>query len=134
MFKDVKVGDKLYSIEEEWGTVVAITDGDYPLTIQFEYCRINFTLDGKRYMNSKNPTLFWDEVKIKVLKKKLPNLEVDTPVLVSNEKGGIGNKRYFKKFTKKGKIVCFYGGATSWSYNGLDYEWNYWELAEDNTK
>ena len=146
MFKDVKLGDNLYSIEEGWGTVEAITDGDYPLIAQFKYRRISFTLEGKRFMSSRYPTLFWDEIKFEVPKKPSPNLEVDTPkkplpnlevdtkVLVWNGEYCEKIKRHFKGFDKGDKIVCFVNGETSWSSNGIVNEWNYWELAEDNTK
>jgi len=133
MFNDIKLGDDVWSIEEGWGTVEAITGGDYPLIAQFKYLRISFTLEGKRFMSSTNPTLFWDEIKFEVPKKPLPDLKVDTPVLVWDEKGGEKKIRHFRKFTKKGKMVCFAGGVASQT-NKCTHEWNYWELAEDNTK
>ena len=138
MFRDAKVGDEVWSAEDGCGIIVeAIASNIYPLTVQFDHCKTRFTLEGKRCISSKNPTLFWGEIKFEVPKKpknSLPILEVDTKVLVRNIKGGIEQKRYFKKFTEHGRIVCFVKGATSWSSNGTDYEWSYWELAEDNTQ
>ena len=134
MFKDAKIGDRLYSVEDGWGIVEAInTSRIYPLTMKFDFCVKSFTLEGRRYIGSQNPTLFWDKIEFEIPKRPLPDLKVDTPVFVWNEKGMAREKKYFKEFNEDGKIVCFYGGATSWSYNGLDYEWNFWELAEDNT-
>ena len=133
MFKNAKIGDKLYSIEEGWGVLEDIIDSDYPLIVQFKFQRISFTIDGKRWRLSKNPTLFWDEIKFEIPKKPLPDIKVDTPVLVWDEKGGKKKIRHFRKFTKKGKMVCFAGGVASQT-NKCTHEWNYWELVEDNTK
>ena len=136
MLASAKVGDKLYSMEDGWGTVIKVITGSlYPLSIQFECHRIDFTLDGKRWTSSKNATLFWDEIKLEVPKKPLPKLEIDTKVLVWNVEGDIKMKRHFKKFNTNGKIVCFIGGETSWSSkDGYISGWSHWELAEDNTK
>ena len=135
MFKDAKVGDRVWSVEEGFGTVEAITGGDYPLIVQFKFQRIGFTIDGKRWRLSQNPTLFWDKIKFEVPKKPLPNLEVDTPVLVWDKEGDKKRKRHFAEFDKNDRIICFVNGETSWSSsNGDVSSWNYWELAEDNTK
>ena len=130
MFKDVKIGDKLYSVEDGWGVLEDITDRDHPLTIQFDSCRKSFTLDGKRYIDSKNPTLFWDKIEFEIPKRQLPDLKVDTPVLVwKSGEYVLKEKRHFKEFNNKGKIVCFINGYTSWTSSNTD-EWKYWELAE----
>ena len=135
MFKDAKMGDKLYSVEDGWGILEEIADRYHPLIIQFDSCRKNFTFNGRRYIDSKNPTLFWDEIKFKIPKKPLPNLKVDAKVIVWNSvEYVLKEKRHFKEFNNKGKIVCFTNGATSWSDGWAEDEWEYWELAEDNTK
>ena len=85
MFKNAKVGDKLYSVEDGWGILDAIsTDRHHPLIIQFYGCRKSFTMNGRRYTDSKNQTLFWDKIKFKIPKKPLPNLKVDAKVIVWN--------------------------------------------------
>ena len=130
IFKDVKVGDELYSIEDGWGTVVGVSaDGSYPLAIQFRDKVISFTRGGKRWACSKNPTLFWDKIEFEIPKKPLPNLKVDTRVLVWDSKEETKKKRYFKEFSKDGKIICFVRGATSWTASNA-VEWEYWEIAE----
>ena len=131
MFKNVKIGDRLYSVEDGWGIVETIrTSGIYLLTIRFDYCSESFTLDGKRCILSKNPTLFWDKIKFEIPKRPLPDLKVDTKVIVWNsEEYVLKEKRYFKEFNNKGKIVCFINGYTSWTSSNTD-EWKYWELAE----
>ena len=68
------------------------------------------------------------KIKSKIQKKPLPDLEVGTAVLVWEDDDSPKRRRRFKKFTKKGKIVCFKGG-----YAGLHNrvsKWKHWELAE----
>ena len=131
MFKDAKVGDELYSIEDGWGILEAIADMGYPLNVQFKHHRVSFTIDGRRFTSSKNPTLFWDEIEFEIPKKPLPNLKVDTPVLVWSISKDRKEKAHFKKFDVNGRIVCFLGGTTSWSNDGVCGGWEHWELAED---
>ena len=131
MFNDVKVGDRLYSVEDGWGIVETIYPSRiYPLTIRFDFCMKSFTLEGRRYIGSQNPTLFWGKIEFEVPKRPLPDLKVDTKVIVWNNENKIKKKRYFKKFNKDGYITCFTYGATSWTANGA-VEWKYWELVED---
>ena len=128
MFKNAKIGDKLYSMEDGWGVLEDITDSDYPLIVQFKFQRVGFTIDGKRWKLSKNQTLFWDKIEFEVPKRPLPDLKVDTKVIVWNS-GEPKKKRHFKKFNKDGDIICFAHGATSWTMSGT-FTWKYWELAE----
>jgi len=130
MFKNAKIGDRLYSVEDGWGILEAITDSDYPLIVQFKFQRVGFTIDGKRWKLSKNPTLFWDKIEFEIPKRPLPNLEVDTKVIVWDFEGDLKKRRYFKEFNKDGKITCFISGATSLTANGT-IKWKYWELAEE---
>jgi len=129
MFKDVKVGDRLYSVEDGWGILETIcTRETYPLTIRFDSRLESFTLEGKRYIGSKNPTLFLDKIEFKIPKKSLPDLKVGTAVLVWEGEGHPKKNKQFKKFTKKGKMVCFESGYAG-MYNCVS-KWKYWELAE----
>ena len=135
MFEDAKIGDKVYSLTQGWGEVIEYeTDGEeYPLIVEFEYKGIieRFTIDGRIYNKDKYPALFWNEIAFVVPDKPLPDLEVDTKVIVWNIEGYEKRKRYFKKFDENGKIVCFNDGTTSWSNaNNKENSWNYWELAE----
>ena len=130
MFKNAKIGDRLYSMEDGWGVLEDITDRDHPLTIQFDSRSESFTLEGRRCAGSKNPTIFWDKIEFKIPKKRqLPNLKVDTKVIVWDTEGEPKKRRYFKEFNKDGKITCFVKGATSWATSNT-VEWKYWELVE----
>ena len=65
--------------------------------------------------------------------KKAPKdtLPLDTIVLVWDIKGQKKSKRHFKRFTKKGKIVCFSEGKTSWTTtDNTGMKWKYWKLAK----
>lgn len=55
-------------------------------------------------------------------------VEVDTPILVSeNAKGW--NKRHFAGF-KNGKVYAWHDGLTSWSAGEYERSWKYAKLAE----
>jgi len=130
MFKNVKVGDRLYSVEDGYGVVEIISMCRvYPLTIRFDCCRKSFTLTGRRYAGSKNPILFWDKIEFEIPKRQLPYLKVDTKVIVWNSGDDVKKKRHFKEFNKDGVITCFVHGTTSWTSN-TSSAWEYWEIAE----
>jgi len=129
MLSDVKINDKLYSLEEGWGRVLDIVPGDYPIVMKFIDGTLTFTLEGKRLKCSRYPTLLWDEVEFETPKKPLPSLEEDAKVLVWNVGGLRKHKRHFKEFDSDGEIVCFIGGETSWTTCGETNNWTYWEVA-----
>lgn len=132
MFKDAKKGDKAYSYIRGWGKIVDIKSGSLPICVEFEDNKIEyFTVEGKKSIKDKHPTLFWGEVVFKAPKKPLPDLEVDTKVIVWHT-SGTRYKMYFKKFDSRGNIVCFADGATSWSHSRTN-TWGNWELAEDSS-
>ena len=131
MFRDVKVDDEVWSIQDGWGVVTNLDTGPYQLYVKFECREETFTLEGKSYVSNLYPTLFWDEIEIKAPKKPLPDLEVDAKILVWNVEGLKKHRRYFKEFTKSGKAVCFVDGHPLWTSCGETDVWNYWEVVED---
>ena len=59
--REVKVGDRLWSILDGWITITVISDHPcYPI----ESAENNYTSDGKLYNSNRGRVLFWDEVKI----------------------------------------------------------------------
>jgi len=136
MFSNARVGDKVWSVRYGWGKIVKIDKvSSYMLKVQFENeKRGAYQYDGKLHFEDVNPDLFWQEFEIpeKAFERPLPDLEVDTKVLVWQEGGNFEDheKRYFSHFTKDGKIACFDDGATSWSA-GYVTRWDNWRLAED---
>jgi len=61
-------------------------------------------------------------------KKPLPDLKVGTAVVVWDGEGYPKKHRQFKKFTEKGKMVCFESGYAG-MYNCVS-KWKYWEIME----
>ena len=64
------------------------------------------------------PKVDWSEV------------EVDTPILVTNFEDGKWRQRYFAKF-EDGKVYAWVDGGTSWSSDNKTHKWNYAKLAEN---
>ena len=76
MFKNAKVGDRVWFFEYGWGTIVNMFYGnEYPIVFKSDTNRFcNFMIDGKRVVNDINPSLFWDEIKFEIPEKPF-NLE-----------------------------------------------------------
>lgn len=130
-FKDVKIGDKLWSFKSGWGQVIDTNySNTYPLQLQFQDGDNSFSLDGKDNESDLLPDLYYDEIKFEIPKKPLPKLAVDTKVLVGSNK----TKGYFSHFNDEGKLCAFYNGKTSWTANGGTSYWDTWELADDTPK
>lgn len=73
MFKNAKIGDRVWDFRRGWGTIKQIDfNTKYPLKVVFdEYDGDEtFNIEGKEYNNLK-PTLFWDEIKFEIPKKPL---------------------------------------------------------------
>lgn len=134
MFKNAKVGDKAWSIQAGWGTIYHISkEKPYPIEFKSDindkgYC---FTYNGMYREIDANPTLFWNEFKIpeEAFIKPLPDLKIDTKVIVWNEEN-IKFKRHFSHF-KDGKIYCFNDGRSSWNATDNSEYWNNWELVNE---
>lgn len=128
-----KLGDKVWSFVYGWGEVSKITNDRYPIYVNFKSkidngnFIINYTNNGEESPDV-NQSLFFDEIKFKVPKRPLPQLEVDTKVLVRNSTSDRWEKKYFSNFDEDGNMCCFYDGSTSWSGKGTS-NWKYWKLA-----
>jgi hypothetical protein len=68
MFENVTVGDRVWSMQGEWGIVDKIEEGSLlPLIVRFDNGEIHlYDLSGKFFNRDKNPTLFWSEVKFEI--------------------------------------------------------------------
>lgn len=82
MFKDVKLGDKVWDFIYGWGEVTSTCYDlpHYPFLVKFPNNSDSYTADGKFRSADPKPRLFWDEIEFKVPKKPLPNLAIDTKV------------------------------------------------------
>jgi hypothetical protein len=139
-FENARVGDRVWSVIHRWGRITKIdSDEDYPIEVKFDFEEQivrNYDHYGKYVKRDPNPSLYWDEIKFKVPKKPLPDLEVDTKVIVwdDGDDDDDRHKRYFSHFNEDGKICCFLDGTTSWTAEEQVTSWDYWELAEKETK
>lgn len=130
MFKDAKVGDKVWSIRHGWMKILDIQPCErYPIKVGFDAPVSTFTFEGKVMAEDLNSSLFWDEIKFEIPPKPLPKLEVDTKVLVWNNRAR-KVKSHFSHF-EDGKIMVFGNGTTSWSTNVTSYPFDNWELYDE---
>lgn len=135
-FSDAKVGDRVWSLTEGWGTVRNRFRNytEYPLTVEFENGEYkSYTLWGRFRTKDLSPTLFWDEVMIETPEKPLPQLEVDAKVLVWDQDGKKYN-RHFSHFDEDGRLFAFNLGHTSFTSEANPEvwvtAWDSWELVE----
>ena len=122
MFKNAKIGDKVWSIKFGWGTIVQITERTgCSIEVDFkDYCRSWYRTDGRTASENVHPTIFWKQFTIpdEAFKKPLPKLEVDTKVLVwYSNSCSISDKQraHFHSFTKDEKIRVYQDGRTSFT-------------------
>lgn len=129
-FSDAKVGERVWSLTEGWGTIIERSRPytRYPLTVKFENITHSYTLWGRFRTSDHNPTLFWDEVRFEIPEKPLPQLEVDAKVLVWGCSCESRVKRHFSHF-ENGALRAFDRGHTSWT-GGHTSAWPNWELPE----
>lgn len=72
MFRDAKVGDRVWSFKYGWGVVKKIhtASREYPLEIEFKNeISISYSLVGKYNFSNLLPDLYWDEIKFEIPKK-----------------------------------------------------------------
>lgn len=65
MFKNAKVGDKVWSISRGWGVVIDIYNrSTYSIKVRFDKGgNFSYTCEGRYLEDDLNPALFWDEVR-----------------------------------------------------------------------
>lgn len=130
-FETAKAGNKVWDIRLGWGKVYHMRERHNVYLVEVIFPkggRLLYTVDGLYHKDDITQSLFWDEVKIKAPVMPLPDLEVDTKVIVWNNITR-KTKRHFSHFNPAGKIICFDNGMTSWTTNHTS-AWGNWELAE----
>jgi len=80
MFRDVKVGDRVWDVQHGWGVVEEVgTDYFEVLFVEpaLDGDRVDgaYLLDGRPHARVRNPTLFWDEIVIKAPEKPVRLVE-----------------------------------------------------------
>ena len=137
MFTNAEVGDRVWDMKYKHGVIISTNcTREAPLCVKFDSGHIkHYTIDGLLVYNSwysnNIQTLFWQEFEIpkEAFVKPMPQLEVDTKVLV----WGLGTqklKRYLSHFDKFGTIWTFDNGKTSWSGDAVT-PWTNWELYKE---
>lgn len=78
MFRNAKVGDRVWDFIEHWGTIIRIHDkSDFPLIIKFDNKEERiYKFNGQAYGENMTIRLFWNEIKFKIPEKPL-NLEAE---------------------------------------------------------
>ncbi len=131
-FETASIGDKVWCVSLGWGVIISTHQKDYPIVVGFDAGkRESYTVEGRRYLNDLNPTLFWSEVNIKAPTKPLPKLNKNDCVEVWNANTVVPTityKRHFSHF-EDGNIFCFGDGGTSWTRTQI-VGWNRWRKPE----
>lgn len=137
MFTNAEVGDKVWDMKYKHGVIISTNyTRETPLCVNFDSGHNkHYTIDGLLVYNSWESnniqTLFWQEFEIpkEAFVKQMPQLEVDTKVLVW-EIGQQKLRRYFSHFDDFGRICTFDVGSTSWSGDAVTH-WTNWELYKE---
>jgi hypothetical protein len=148
VFKNAKVGDKVWSCLYGWGKVINIDLGadrvvEYPLLVKFnERYQKYYDYCGNTNYLSSYPELYWQEPEIKyeVTERPEPEIDwtkvpVDIKVLVCKD-NRLDDKtwevRYFANYLPKAvsRYYCFYNGSKLNEAEDLTY-WKYCKLHPD---
>lgn len=113
MFRNARVGDRVWSFTHHWGTIIE-TDGsldktiDYPLLVKFDNDIVSrYTIDGKYNKDDTYPTLFWDEIKYEIPEKPF-NLENELRQLEITEFRHGGNNQFLTWSNEFKNIDSYY--------------------------
>ena len=134
MFKNAEEGDRVWSFVNGWGRVVGIVeDSNFAISVRFNKDGLveSYTAKGHTCTSDINPTLFWDEIKFNIPPKPLPDLEVDTKVIVWDYTNSDRKlNRHFSHFGENRNIRVFVNGHSSWTgEETVDY--SHWKLADE---
>jgi hypothetical protein len=75
-FNTIKIGDKVWSFEYNWGKVIGIIENEEILVdfAQEDLCIIKYDFNGIKINKGTNQTLFWNEIKFEIPNK--PKIEL----------------------------------------------------------
>ena len=149
VFKNAKVGDKVWSCLYGWGKVINIDNytDSYPIAFlpdnrENKYIINTYTFSGHGRVDNEYPELYWQEPEIKyeVTERPEPEIDwtkvpVDIKVLVCGD-NRLDDKtwevRYFANYLPKAvsRYYCFYNGSKLNEAEDLTY-WKYCKLHPD---
>ena len=108
MFRNAKMGDKVWDFVEEWGKIIKLgADADYPLEVKFNNGAFNsYTWDGKDRIADNRARLFWNEIKYEIPEKPfdLENELKKLEVVEFNRK----NRNYYLYWDNCGENIEYY--------------------------
>ena len=115
----VKVGDWIWTIQDGWIKIIAVTDGgDFPILTDFSH----YSLDGKHSIDDKHPSAFVEPPECFNPGPKPCEFVKGQRVLVRNGKELY--RRYFSHMGRQtGFYCCFIGGRDEWSSHGVTESW-----------
>ena len=140
MFSKAKVGDVIYSMRNGEVRIVEINNSHatYPIRVEYgSYLAPDtrwITLDGKEHSSDSMATYYWAKPEVTAPSKPLPDLAIDTPILVRNRSYGSWCRRHFAGFLENGIVTAWPDGMTSFStqdVRGASVGWEEWILPED---
>ena len=141
MFSKAKVGDRVFSVRRGWGTIERVEPNCpfeliYGCVTDADDCVFWFTVNGKEGRSDLLPSVFWGEPKFEIPERPIPELEVDTKVLVRMSEDDPWVNRYFHSFDEEGKLCTWAGGSTKYSAANPNYfiSWNFWKLYDEEKK
>ncbi len=108
MFKNAKVGDRVWGFRYGWGTITSTSHLNvYPLFVLFDNGKQeSFTIEGKiDSYDDKNPTLFWNEIKFEIPEKPF-DLEAELKRLEIKEFEH-GDKNYYLYWDNAGRKIYY---------------------------
>jgi len=127
-----QVDDRVFDMQYGEGTVTESAGTvSYPITVCFLDNRVEtYTVEGRILNSFAMPTLYFEKPYIVDTEPcRLPDLAVDTPVLVKHSACDKWRKRYFKCWFG-GRCVTWDGGGTAWSAM-TSTSWTRWKLPEN---
>ena len=108
MFKDARVGDRVWSVSQGWGVIADINKSKYPVVVEFKESgtRRVFTYEGRWVATDSYPTLFWDEVKIVPPPKPVRIVKKTAFINVYDVRDKPERLAYVLHETRKGADAC----------------------------
>jgi len=128
-----EIGDKVFDMQYGAGIVIESAGTvSYPITVCFLDSRVEtYTVEGRILNSFAMPTLYFKRPRITDIEPtRLPDLEVDTKILVRSTINSDWEKRHFKRWFNK-DCVCFASRMTSWTTKRTT-TWGHWKLFNED--
>ena len=132
MFSKARVGDEIFSMRDGVVRIVEIdsSHATYPIRVEYGSCLAPdtrwITVDGKQHANDRMPTYFWSKPEVIIPPRPLPELEVDTPVLVRDAEDYSWISAHFAGW--EGSRIQTWGGGRTSHTTEVKHSWDQWKL------